>query len=220
LGQRPDTALRVATRYNAGKLPREDLGSVIEAVRAHATPELQAAMQAMLKDKLLAAPTGEEARRLRDYVGRHGNPARGKAIYLDAKKGGCTTCHRMEGVGGSVRPDLTRVWETLSFDKRVESLLEPSQEIKEGFATYKVATKNGQVLTGLLVESTPEAVTLKDTQGREVKVPAVEIEEKGNDPVSLMPVGVVGHLSFAELADLLAFLGDRAAQESLRNSKP
>ena len=34
-----------------------------------------------------------------------------------------------------------------------------------------------------------------------------------------MPAGVVGHLSFNELADLLAFLGDRKEQESLRNSK-
>jgi putative membrane-bound dehydrogenase-like protein len=216
LGQKPQTALLVANRYNAGKLPREDLGGVIEAVHAHATPELQAAVQAMLKDTLLAAPKGEEAQRLRDYVGRHGNPGRGKAIYFDTKKGGCTTCHRMEGVGGSVGPDLTRVWETLSFDKRVESILEPSKEIKEGFATTKVVTTNGQVLTGLLVESTVEGVTLKDAQGREVKVPAAEIEQKGTDPVSLMPVGVVGHLSFAELADLLAFLGDRAAQESLK----
>jgi putative heme-binding domain-containing protein len=216
LGQKPETALVVAKLYNESKLPAEDLASVIEAVRPHSTPELQAATQQLLKNKLLAAPTGDEAKRLRDFVSRSGNAARGKDIYLDAKKGGCAVCHRLEGSGGSVGPDLTRMWETLSFDKRVESLLEPSKEIKEGFTTFKVATKNGQVLTGLLVENTPEAVTLKDAQGREVKIPAAEIEEKGADPVSLMPVGVVGHLSLEELADLLSFLGDRSAQESLR----
>ncbi len=31
-----------------------------------------------------------------------------------------------------------------------------------------------------------------------------------------MPAGVVGHLSFTELADLLTFLGNREAQESLK----
>ena len=60
---------------------------MIEAVRSHATPELQAALQTLLKNKLLAAPTGEEARRLRETVGRHGNPDRGKDLYLDARSG-------------------------------------------------------------------------------------------------------------------------------------
>ncbi len=216
LGQKPETALAIAQLYNAGKLPVEDLPRVIEAVRPHATPEIQAEMQSLLKNKLLAAPTGDEARRLREYVGRYGKPARGKALYLDAKKGGCATCHRLEGVGVAVGPDLTRLYETLSFDKRVESILDPSKEIKEGFGTFKVATNDGRVLTGLLLSDVADGVTLKDAQGREVRVSAKEVEQKGPDKTSLMPAGVVGHLSFNELADLLAFLGDRKAQESLR----
>ncbi|MDR3637453.1 MAG: PQQ-dependent sugar dehydrogenase [Isosphaeraceae bacterium] len=216
LGQRPETALIVAQEYNDGKLSPEDLARVIEAVRPHATPELQAAMQSLLKKTLLAAPTGAEASRLREYVGRFGSPDRGKALYLDTKKVGCTVCHRLEGSGGAVGPDLTRIYETLSFDKRVEAILEPSKEIKEGFGTFKVATTDGRIVTGLLLGDTPEGVALKDAQGCEVRISAKEIEDKGPDKASLMPVGVVGNLSFNEFADLLSFLGDRKAQESLR----
>jgi putative heme-binding domain-containing protein len=219
LGQKPVGALRVVTMYNEGKLPPEDLPQIIEAVRSHSTPEIQAATQIMLKNKLLAAPTGEEATRLREFVAQHGNPQRGREIYLDAKKGNCATCHRLEGQGGAVGPDLTRVWETLSFDKRVESILEPSKEIKEGFNTFRVATKDGKILSGLLLSDVAEGVTLKDAQGQEVRIPVAEIDEKGSDPTSLMPAGVVGHLSFEELADLLSFLGNREAQEALRNQK-
>ena len=61
-------------------------------------------------------------------------------------------------------------------------------------------------------------MTLKDVNGREVCVPSKEIDRKATSPVSLMPAGVVGHLSLNEFADLLAFLGDRPAQESLRKS--
>ncbi len=190
LGQRPATALVVAKLYNADKLPSEDLPRVIEAVRSHATPELQEATQTLLKDTLLAAPTGDEARRLREFVERQGNAERGKGLFLDAKKGGCATCHRIEGVGQAVGPDLTRVWQTLSFDKRVESILEPSKEIKEGYATFKVATRDGRIVTGLLVADTPAGVTLKDAQGREMMIPAPEVDEKGNDPISLMPGGL------------------------------
>ncbi|WP_422925233.1 PVC-type heme-binding CxxCH protein [Singulisphaera sp. PoT] len=217
LGQKPETALAVAEQFNRGKLPSEDLSRVIEAVRPHATPEIQAAMETLLKKTVLAAPTGQEAARLRNYVERRGDPSRGKALYLDTKKTNCTTCHRLEGLGGAVGPDLTRIYETLSFDKRVESILDPSKEIKEGFGTFKVATKDGRVISGLLLSDTDEAVVLKDAQGREVKIPAAEVDEKGPDKTSLMPAGVVGHLSFNELADLLAFLGSRTAQESLRS---
>ncbi len=218
LGQKPETALLVAHRFNEGKLPAEDLSRVVEAIRGHATPEIQAATQAMLKSKLLAAPTGEDARRLRDFVGRRGNPNRGKALFLDGKKGGCATCHKLEGVGTAIGPDLTKVYETLTFDKRVESILEPSKEIKEGYNTFKVATTDGRTLSGLLVADTPDGITLKDAQGKEVKIPAKEVDQKGPDKLSLMPAGVVGHLSLDELADLLAFLGDRNAQESLRSN--
>lgn len=216
LGAKPRTALVVARRYAAGGLPKEDLSRVVEAVRPHATPELQAALHELMKKTLLASPGSDEAKRLREFVGRHGNPDRGKAIYLDAKKGGCAGCHRLEGVGGNVGPDLTRVWDTLSFDKRLESILEPSREIKEGFGTFKVSTVDGRVLTGLLLSDTADGVTLKDAEGRERRIPAREIDEKGSDKTSLMPAGVVGHLSLNELADLLAFLGDRKAQEGLK----
>jgi hypothetical protein len=58
LGQKPDTALAVAKLYNQGKLPPEDLSRVIEAVRSHATPELQAAMQAFASIALpIPSPT-------------------------------------------------------------------------------------------------------------------------------------------------------------------
>ncbi len=217
LGSKPETALIVARRFLDGKLPAEDLSRVIDAVRIHNSVDLRATLQALLT-RTLVSPA--EVQRLRQFVARWGNTERGRMLYLDPKKGNCATCHRLEGVGGNVGPDLTRVWETLSFDKRVESILEPSKEIKEGFGSFKVATVNGRVLTGLLLSDTPEAVTLKDAEGHEVRILAKEIEEKGPEKISLMPTGVVGHLSYNELADLLAFLGDRKAQESLRNVNP
>ncbi len=217
LGSNAETASAVARRFLLGKLPPEDLSRVMEAVRPYQSPELKAELQTLLTKTLLAP---SEIKKLGQQVARSGNPDLGRAVFLDVKKGGCATCHRMEGVGGNVGPDLTRVWETLSFDKRVESILEPSKEIKEGFGTYKVATTNGRVLTGLLLAETGDGVTLRDPDGREVRIPAREIDEKGFDKTSLMPAGILGQLTNKELTDLLAFLGDRKAQEALRAEKP
>jgi putative heme-binding domain-containing protein len=216
LGQKPASALQVVTLYNAGKLPKEDLSRVIEAARPHKSPELSAAVNELMKSRMLGPSSLDDVRKFQDLVKRHGNADRGKSVYLDAAKANCASCHRLEGSGGAVGPDLTRVWETLSFEKKVESILDPSKEIKEGYNTYKVATKDGRIVSGLLLSDTAEAVTLKDAQGREIRIPVAEVDQKAVDKVSLMPEGVIAHLSLEEFVDLLAFLGDRQAQESLR----
>ena len=57
---------------------------------------------------------------------RRATPGRGRDLYLNTKLLACATCHRMEGVGGSVGPDLTRVWDTMAdredpgIDRRAE----------------------------------------------------------------------------------------------------
>lgn len=65
-----------------------------------------------------------------------------------------------------------------------------------------------------MLSDTARGVTLRDAQAREVTVPSAEIEEKAFGKTSLMPEGVVGHLSLAEFADLLAFLGAKVTQEA------
>lgn len=219
LGQKPATAVAVARAYNSGTLNAQDLPQVIDALRKHASPELRDETAKLLKTGLLSKPGGDDARRIRFEVDRHGDANRGKAIYIDVNKANCASCHRMEGFGGAVGPDLTRVWQTLSFEKRLESILEPSKEIKEGYIAHKIATKDGKVVVGLLVAEDADAVTLKNAEGKEVRIAKPDIEERGPDAASLMPAGVAVNLTFDELADLLRFLGDRQAQESLRSIK-
>ena len=124
----------------------------------------------------------------------------------------------MEGVGGSVGPDLTQVWDTLSLENRLESILEPSKEIKEGFGTFTVATKDGRVITGLLLSETPEGVTFKDAQGWEAHLRQGDRREGTGQDEPDAGWGR-GQLLVQRGADLLSFLGDRKAQEILRSEK-
>jgi hypothetical protein len=59
-------------------------------------------------------------------------------------------------------------------------------------------------------------LVLRDANAREVRIPAKELEEVRASPKSLMPDNVVALLTFDQFIDLVAFLKDRAAQESLR----
>jgi putative heme-binding domain-containing protein len=122
----------------------------------------------------------------------------------------------MEGIGGNVGPDLTRLWETQTVEKIMESIIEPSKEIKEGYQMYKATTKKGLVYNGLKISQTPDEVVLRDATAKDVHIPAKDLDELVVSKTSLMPEGVVAQLSFDQFLDLIAFLKDRPAQESLR----
>src|SRR5262249_24932116 len=123
---------------------------------------------------------------------------------------------RLEGIGGNVGPDLTRVWETHSLEKVMESMIDPSKEIKEGYQAYQLTTKKGLTYTGLKIAQNAAGVTLKDSTGKELHFAAADIEEFEPSKQSLMPDNVISQLTFEQFIDLVAFLRDRPAQESLR----
>jgi putative heme-binding domain-containing protein len=128
----------------------------------------------------------------------------------------CITCHRLEGIGGSVGPDLTRLWDTHSVEKIMESIIDPSKEIKEGYQTYVATTRTGQLYTGLKIAQNGGEVILRDSNARDIRIPTADLEELTVSKKSLMPDNAVANLSFEQFVDLVAFLKDRTAQESLR----
>ena len=72
--------------------------------------------------------------------------------------------------------------------------------------TVWLITADGRVLTGLLVEDSPQRVVLKTQGGKLETVPRDDVEESRISKLSLMPEGVEDQLKPQELADLFAFL--------------
>jgi putative membrane-bound dehydrogenase-like protein len=218
LGNQPAGAKQVGERYLAKKLPRELLPQVSEALRKHAAiqPELAALLTNVIKGGLSVSVDPKDVERLREQVRAQGDPRRGKELYLNAKLLACVTCHKMEGVGGQIGPDLTRLWDTHSVEKIVEAIVEPSKEIKEGYQTYRAQTTDGRVIEGLKIAESPTEVVLRDPNGKDNRLPKSELDELAATKTSLMPDNAVAQLSYNQFLDLVAFLKDRPAQESLR----
>jgi putative heme-binding domain-containing protein len=122
----------------------------------------------------------------------------------------------MEGVGGQVGPDLSRLWDTMTVEKILESIVDPSKEIKEGFQTYRLTTVDSKVYMGLKVKDDAKEVIIRDANGRDNRVAKDEVESLTPSKLSLMPDNVVSQISYEQFIDLLAFLKSRNAQESLR----
>ena len=97
----------------------------------------------------------------------------------------------MEGVGGSVGPDLTRLWDTHTTEKMLETIVEPSKEIKEGYQSYKATTLDGQVFEGLQVTDTAKEVVIREASGRDVRIAKDDLDEMTPSKISLMPDNAV-----------------------------
>ncbi len=219
LGATKDGAKLVGERYVAKRLPRDLFPRVSEAVkRFSADPEVEKLYGEVMKGGLFLSLDPARAEEIRRLVAAKGDPKRGKALFLNTKLLACATCHRMEGVGGNVGPDLTRLWDTHTTEKILEAIVEPSKEIKEGYQSYKATTIDGQVFEGLKVSDTAREVVIREASGRDVRIAKDDLDSIAASKVSLMPDNAVSQLTFDQFIDLLAFLKSRTAQESLRGA--
>ena len=58
----------------------------------------------------------------------------------------------------------------------LESIVDPSKEIKEGFQTYRLTTTDEQVYTGLKVKEDAKEVVIRDANGRDIRVAKDDVD--------------------------------------------
>jgi cytochrome c oxidase cbb3-type subunit III len=133
----------------------------------------------------------------------NGDAARGKAIFEG--KGNCASCHRVNGVGSRVGPDLSDI-AALRRNVEIErSLLEPNEEVLPQNRTYKAVTKQGETIIGRLLNVDTFTVQILDSKERLVSLQRSDMRESGFVNESPMP-SYRGKLSTQELADVVAYL--------------
>ncbi len=138
-------------------------------------------------------------------VRQAGNVANGKRVY-ESPLTSCVACHAIEGVGGTVGPDISTVGAGLPLELIVESVLWPSRQLKEGYISINVTTRDGRVYSGYREREEGGVLWLRDIATQEVvPIPVNNIRER-NEIGTLMPAGLTASLSREELRDLLRYL--------------
>lgn len=89
-----------------------------------------------------------------------GNLERGQALFNG--KGNCDDCHRINGMGSGLGPDLSRIGRTRTGIELMESLLEPQAQIQPGNRFYSVVTSAGEIISGRLLNHDAFSVQLLD----------------------------------------------------------
>ena len=140
-----------------------------------------------------------------DRVSQGRNFEKGKQAFNDAQ---CIACHRFGNESGAVGPELAAASSKYTRREILESILEPSKVVSEQYQNVALLLKNGDDITGRVVEEDSRRLLLvtdplKQTQ-REIR--KNEIQERRPSKLSPMPEGLVSILTKDEILDLLAYI--------------
>ena len=205
LVQRPAGAESLLAAVEAGKASARllQIRPVEAKLKQTELRERDSRMEAALK----GIPAGDDritkliAQR-RDFIQSHkGDVVAGESVYTK----NCATCHQISGKGARVGPQLDGVG-VRGVERLVEDILDPNRNVDQAFRSTTIATKEGQVLTGLLLRDEGAVLVLADAQGRDVRVPKGEVAEQTVNPLSPMPANWADALSPQDLTNLITFL--------------
>jgi putative membrane-bound dehydrogenase-like protein len=149
----------------------------------------------------VSANRAEVAKEYEKALTMEGTASDGKQIFAKT----CANCHRFQGTGHAVGPDLSdmrnRPKPAILYD-----ILDPNSKVEPNFATYTVLTHDGTVFTGLVESETDESVVLKMSEGKKMTMGRAEIDTIKLNDISLMPEGIEKDISLQAMADLLTYL--------------
>ena len=143
-----------------------------------------------------------------------GDAESGRKLFHNDKRTQCSMCHRADESGGVVGPDLSKIGGKFDRPHLIESLLNPSKQIVEGYRTSVIVGEDGRTYSGIVKSRNDQHVTIVDAANNSIELEIAGIEEEVETSVSMMPTGLADALSAEEFADLLAYL------ETLRTGKP
>jgi putative heme-binding domain-containing protein len=132
---------------------------------------------------------------------RAGNTAKGQEVFRSV----CSKCHRLNGYGSEVGPDLGTV-RNQPKEALMSSILMPSQSIAQGYESYVVETNSGGNFDGVIGPQTPTTITLRHENGKEDTIQRQDIRRMYVTNLSAMPEDLEKQITAGQMADLLEYL--------------
>ncbi|MEO6755202.1 MAG: c-type cytochrome, partial [Chthoniobacteraceae bacterium] len=121
----------------------------------------------------------------------------------------CYACHRFRDGGGMIAPDLTGAGGRYSAHDLLDNIINPSKVINEQFVPVVVTKKDGQVVTGVVVNLNGDKVQINTDltdPNQQEHVDRKDVKSIENSKVSPMPPGLLNLLKKDEILDLLAYV--------------
>jgi putative heme-binding domain-containing protein len=130
----------------------------------------------------------------------------GASVFKNNPTAQCVRCHALDGAGGKVGPPMDNIGNILTREQLLESLIEPGARLAPGYGSVHLTLKDGQEVTGLLVEEDEKEIILRTSDAEPLEIAVSRIEKRENLPSAMPALGRL--ISKRELRDLIEFLAN------------
>jgi putative heme-binding domain-containing protein len=118
----------------------------------------------------------------------------------------CAGCHALNGRGGRLGPDLSRLGRTQSRQQWTTAIRNPDAAIANGYRAVTLVTRDGRRIRGAEKSEDAFSIQIMDTQQRLQGYLKADLREVVAESTSLMPAFGPDRLSDRDLDELLTFL--------------
>jgi putative heme-binding domain-containing protein len=132
-----------------------------------------------------------------------GDAERGKAIF--ESKGQCLNCHRVQGRGSFLGPDLSEIGSERRVASLESSLVTPDDDIRVDNRTVRIKKADGTSIVGRLLNQDTYRLQIIDSNGRLMSLEKSGLASFEIMKTSLMP-SYAGKLTTQESADVVTYL--------------
>jgi len=131
---------------------------------------------------------------------------RGEALFNST----CSTCHRVNGQGESMGPDLSRVARIRSKDLLASAIRDPSALISSRYKPITLVLNDGSRVRGTLKSEDAFSIQIMNSEQQLRGYRISQLQEIIRETDSLMPVFAIKDLSEDDLNNILGYLANIA----------
>ena len=129
----------------------------------------------------------------------------GQRVFQTAN---CAKCHRCNGTGNAIGPELTNLASRYSTREMVEAIINPDAHVASRYRSSIVQLTDGRQVEGMTAQDIDDSLVVLLANGDRVRYAAHEVEATRVTKTSPMPTGSIDDLTAQEISDLLSFMGD------------
>jgi len=145
------------------------------------------------------------------------NRSNGELVFSSS----CSSCHRVNGQGGVLGPDLSRIGAARSSAMLTRDIRDASATVAPGYQAVTLVKTDGTRIRGVRKNEDAYSIQIMDTREQLQGYRKSELREIVAEPKSLMPDFPQARLSDKDLHDLVGYLGTlRVGAGSVELSRP